>query len=225
MRGNRRGICVGIAAGALAAAMGGVGQEQVAWAGTPTVSVPAPTSSSLGVKPKRAAEYKEALAELRARWSKVAGLMRGVLTGGDAIAEAMRPLIGSQEPNDEANLALVQSRAAMKITYVKQLRPGLLIPESKAIAKIGRRCEGLVQTKDDREFISFEFGKLKGVFEAWMLATISDELTTGLQKLANGDIDGWTSEKKNVEDSLASAERAFAKYYDTLVVFQNQPRS
>ncbi len=212
IRNHRRDV-IGLAL--LGVVLTGVGAPPAAAtepAGAHQAGAAAPAVVTSGVLPKYRAKYRAIIDTLSSpMWSSNQAWFAEVVRYGDQLAGSMAT---AQAIPGGAGSPLVdqyQKRAAewgMELFATTDVEMPLDVAR---IEKFAATCRKYVRNQDDREFITFEFGRLRLAQETQLILTVGGDVTKMSQALANGDVAGYHQAAATAEQDWATANRTFTQ--------------
>ena len=184
------------------------------------VRASAPTGVVAGVRPKYVKKYRAILNTLASPlWSGNKAWFEEQVRYGDQLALTLGTALGVPGESAQQLIQQLELRAAewgIEMFATTDVEMPLSIPRIEAFRDA---CLGYVKTKDDRDFIKYEFGRLILAQETQLSLTVGGDVSKMSKALADGNIGAYRDAVSTAQQDWATADRTFTKALNELRQF------
>jgi hypothetical protein len=131
---------------------------------------------------------------------------------GDALAEAMKQMLGSSDPSDLEVLQMQKDGAKDYLDGVAKFRAGQMTADLGEITLLGSRLRGTLPASH-RSFVKGRIAKVRSLYREYWYDAFAGAYTSGYESLMGANLDGWYSATDGLPQRAVNAEAEFQQFY------------
>jgi hypothetical protein len=131
---------------------------------------------------------------------------------GDALAEAMRQMLGSSDPSDLEVLQMQKDSAKEFLAGVADSRTGQMKDDLEEIILLGSRLRGTLPA-NHRSFVKGRITKIRSLYREYWYDAFASSYSSGYSALAGANLDGWYAATSGLPQRAINAETDFQQVY------------